>query len=103
MNSATAFLLAVHIVSRGRIQRKTWRMGPYAGVDYNIALCPLQSRLQHIYHGQPYAGVDLNPVPESTTVYPAVRDLAIGLSLSAHKIIALSTLSTNNRLTDQLP
>ncbi len=36
-------------------------MGPYAGVDYNHTLCPLQSRLQHIYHGiaQPYARVDL--------------------------------------------
>jgi hypothetical protein len=51
---------------RGRIQRKTWCMGPYAGVDYNLTLCPLQSRLQHIYIGQPYARVDLNPMPEST-------------------------------------
>ncbi len=25
-------------------------MGPYAGADYNLALCPLQIRLQHIYH-----------------------------------------------------
>jgi hypothetical protein len=41
-------------------------MGLYAGVDYNLTLCPLQSRLQHIYHGQPFAGVDLNPKPEST-------------------------------------
>ncbi len=29
-----------------------------AGVDYNLTLCPPQSRLQHIYDGQPYAGVD---------------------------------------------
>ncbi len=29
------------------------------GVDYNLTLCPLHSRLQHIYYGQPYAGVDL--------------------------------------------
>ncbi len=36
-----------------RIQRESWRMGPY-GVDCNLTLCPLQSRLQHIYHGQPY-------------------------------------------------
>ncbi len=43
---------------RGRIQRKTWCMGPYAGVYYNLTLCPLQSRLLHIYHGQ--------PMPEST-------------------------------------
>jgi hypothetical protein len=26
----------------------------------------LQSRLQHIYHGQPYARADLNPTPKST-------------------------------------
>ncbi len=30
----------------GRIQRKTWCMGPYAGVDYILTLNPLQSRLQ---------------------------------------------------------
>jgi hypothetical protein len=38
---------------RGRIQGKTWCMRPYARIDYNLTLCPLQSRLQHIYHGQP--------------------------------------------------
>jgi hypothetical protein len=62
------------LLIRGRIQRKTWciSMGPYAGVDYtvcilyNLTLCPLQSRLQYIYHGQPYARDDLNPMPEST-------------------------------------
>ena len=37
-------------------------MGPYAGADYKLTLCSLQ----HIYHGQPYARVDLNPMPEST-------------------------------------
>jgi hypothetical protein len=41
-------------------------MGTYTGINYNLTLCPLQSRLQHIYHGQPYARVDLNPMPEST-------------------------------------
>ncbi len=41
-------------------------MGPYAGVDYSLTLCPLQSRLQHIYHEHPYVTVDLNPIPEST-------------------------------------
>jgi hypothetical protein len=30
----------------------------YAGADFNLTLCPLQSRFQHIYHGQPYARVD---------------------------------------------
>ncbi len=33
---------------------------------YNLTLCPLQSRLQHIYHGEPYTRVDLNPMPEPT-------------------------------------
>jgi hypothetical protein len=56
---------------RGRIQGKTWCMGPYAGVDYKfynltLTLRTLRSRLQHIYHGQSYARVDLNPMPEST-------------------------------------
>ncbi len=37
---------------------------PMPGVDYKLTLCPLQSRLQHIYHGQPYARVD--PMPELT-------------------------------------
>jgi hypothetical protein len=52
--------------NRGRIQRKTWCMGPYAGAYYNLTLCPLQSRLQHIYHGQPYARVDF--IPRSGTL-----------------------------------
>jgi hypothetical protein len=40
-------------------------MGPYAGADYNLTLCPLHIRLQHIYHGQPYARVDFNPQSET--------------------------------------
>jgi hypothetical protein len=45
------------------------------------SLCPLQSRLPHIYHGQRYARVDLNP---QSRLYPPVRDfvdLASGLFL----------------------
>ena len=56
--------------TRGRIQRKTWCIGTFAGVDYNLTLCPLQSRLQHIYHEQPYARVDLNSMSDST-LYPS--------------------------------
>ncbi len=53
-------------------------MWPYAGVDYmyNLTLCPLQSRLQHIYHGQPYAKVDLYPMPKSTLPQSGTLDLA---------------------------
>jgi hypothetical protein len=36
-------------------------MAPYAGVVYNLTLCLLQSRLQHIY-----ARVYLNRMPQST-------------------------------------
>ncbi len=53
------------MVSWGRIQRKTWCLGPYAAVAYNLTLCPLESRLQHIYHGQ--------PLPESTLTYARVN------------------------------
>jgi hypothetical protein len=67
-------------------------MGPYAGVDFNFTLSPLTSRLQHIYHGQLYARVDLNPTPESTLtlyqsrLYPQVRDFVFGLCLSECKV-----------------
>jgi hypothetical protein len=33
-------------------------MGPYVEAAYNLALCRLQSRLQHMYH--------ITPMPEST-------------------------------------
>jgi hypothetical protein len=51
-------------------------MGPYARVDYNLPLCPLQSRLQHIYHGQPYARVDLNPIKVDFIPQSGTLDLA---------------------------
>jgi hypothetical protein len=44
--------------------------GTYAGVVYNLTLCPLstpESTPTHVHgNGQPYARVDLNPIPEST-------------------------------------
>jgi hypothetical protein len=40
-------------------------MEPYAGADYNLPLRLLLSRLQHIYHGKPYARVDF--IPQSGT------------------------------------
>jgi hypothetical protein len=52
--------------SEAESKEKTWSMGPCGGVDYNLTLCPLQSRLQHTYHEQPYARVNLNSMPEST-------------------------------------
>ncbi len=36
-------------------------MGLYVGADNDLTLCELQSRLQHIYHGRPYVGVDFSP------------------------------------------
>jgi hypothetical protein len=39
------FPFVVRVESRGRIQRKTWCMGAYAGVVYNLTLCRLQSRV----------------------------------------------------------
>jgi hypothetical protein len=52
-----------------RIQRKTWCIGPYAGVDYNLTLCLLQRRLQFNMG---------NPMPESTLSLP-VRAFDLGL------------------------
>jgi hypothetical protein len=48
-------------------------MGPYAGSNYNLTICALQSRLQHIYQSrpEPYAGVDLFP-SQGLWVWPSV-------------------------------
>ncbi len=59
-------LLSSGSSNRYCIQRETWCMGPYAGVDCNLTLCRLQSRLSTCTKGQPCARVDLNPMPEST-------------------------------------
>ncbi len=66
-------------------QKKNMVHGTLCRVDYNITLCPLQSRLQHIYHGQgqPYAKVDLNPMPEST-LSPFGSGLSIQDSIRYH-------------------
>ncbi len=41
-------------------------MGPCAGVDYYLTVCPVQRQLKHIYHGQPYDRVDF--IPQSVTL-----------------------------------
>ncbi len=64
-NQSLLFESKTYRIYRGRIQRKTWCMGPYAGVDYNPTLRPLQSQFQHIYHGQPYVRVDFMPQSET--------------------------------------
>jgi hypothetical protein len=60
--------LKTHLISHISVQRPNLKKNMvygtlYAEVDYNITLCPLND--SSIYHGQPYARVDLNPVPES--------------------------------------
>jgi hypothetical protein len=69
-------------------------MGPYAGVDYNLALCDSQ----HMYHGQPYAGVDLNPMPKSTLspsqsgtwIWPPSTGADVTESISSKKLFYFS-------------
>ncbi len=68
-------------------------MGPYAGADYNITLCPLQTlcRSWLLHHLMSTPTVDSNtfimgnPIPEMTLIlcqsrlYPPVRDFGFGL------------------------
>ncbi len=51
----------------------------YAGVDYNLTLCPLQSRLQHTYHGQLYARSTLTQCLSRFILHLWTLDLASGL------------------------
>ncbi len=53
---------------RGRIERKTWCIGPYP-IASPYVHSRVVSRLQHIYHGQPYARIDLYPMQESTPTH----------------------------------
>jgi hypothetical protein len=62
-----------------RNPKKNGCMGPYAGVDYNLTLCRLQSRLQHIYHGQPMPELTLTLCqsrlyPQSGRIWPLIRN-----------------------------
>jgi hypothetical protein len=63
------------ISSSLEVRSKLWpnlkKKGSYAGVDYKLTLCTLQSRLQHIYQDQPYARVD--------RLYPLARDFGFSL------------------------
>jgi hypothetical protein len=49
-----------------------WDPIPELTIVYNLTLCALQSRFQHIYRGQPYARVDF--IPQSGSL-----DLASGI------------------------
>jgi len=60
------FLSRAEAESKEKHGVQYWTVGPYAGFYNSLTLCPFQCQLQHIYHGQPYARVNLNPVPEST-------------------------------------
>ncbi len=87
MHDVDTYCMKRVVVNRGQIQRKKWCMEPYAGVDYNLTLCPLQGRLKYIYHGQPYARVDFIPqsgtldlasdMGASETVYPTTESASI--------------------------
>jgi hypothetical protein len=70
-NPKIFMLFNVYLQTEAESKEKTWCMGPYAGVDYNLTLCALQSRLLHIHHGQPYAGVDF--IPRSGTLTFCLR------------------------------
>ncbi len=71
--------------NRGRIKKTC--MGPYAGVLSSTITSPVQCPLQHMYQGQTYARVALNPMPESTL--SPIRDLGFGLSFAFFLYCAL--------------
>jgi hypothetical protein len=76
---------------RGQIQRKTWRMGPYAGVDYNLTLCTLQSRLlTHLPWATPCHESTLTLSPCQSRLYPLSGTLDLA-SVNSHHPNALST------------
>jgi hypothetical protein len=73
------------LICWGWIQRKMVYGTPWRSWLYKLTLCPLQSRLHHIYHGHWLGIVMGNPMTEPTLtlcqsrLYPPVRDLGFGL------------------------
>jgi hypothetical protein len=71
--------LYFYVEARGRIQRKTWCVGPYAGVEYNLTY--VHSRVVSIT----FTMDNLYPMPDSTLtlcqsrLYPPIRDFAFSL------------------------
>jgi hypothetical protein len=63
----------------GRIQRKTWCMGPYAVVDYDLTLSRLQSRLNTFGMGNPLPGSTLALCQSRVSRLYPVRNLGFGL------------------------
>ncbi len=61
--SKTVFRDCIQRLYSETVFKETWCMEPYVGVDHNLTLCLLQSRLQHMYRGQPYAMSTLNLLP----------------------------------------
>ncbi len=63
-------------------------MGPYAGVDYDLTSCPLQSRLQHIYYGQPFDRFDPLTLCQRR-LNPLVGYFEFGLGVAVSFLLAL--------------
>jgi hypothetical protein len=91
---------------RDCIQREIWCiMGPYAGVDHNLTLCRLQSRLQP-YSLQPhsYARVDLNPRADLKPMPESTFSLSQGLRIWPHiNINSPTPLASASRLMKETP
>ncbi len=62
-------------------------MGPYAGADYNLTLCPLLSRLRHIYHGQPYARVTLKGTVQPDWI--CMKVVSLESPLKGHQLLCV--------------
>jgi hypothetical protein len=71
----------------GRIQRKTWCVGPYAGVDYNLTLSTPTSTPTHLP----------NATQCQTRLYPPVRGFGFGL-WTVHSIGHISLVGQLSQL-----
>jgi hypothetical protein len=58
-----SWVISVYLWPNPKKKHGVW--WPYSGADYNLSLCPIQSRLQHIYYRLPYARVHF--IPQSET------------------------------------
>ncbi len=87
-------VLCIILVQRTNPKKNMAYGTPCRSWLYNLTLCPLQSRLQDIYHGHPYARVDLNFTVCQSRLYLPVGTLDLASGQINIVLLAHTTYST---------
>jgi hypothetical protein len=69
-----------------------WDPLPELTLTSQITVCRGQSRLQHIYHGQPYARVNLNPSKDMALLWIPIYNYSYRKFIYVHIYLKTKTI-----------